>query len=529
MTLADETLFEERTNVPPGWVQTSLHEVVADALIGLVRAKEYQNTYGNGVPYVKMNNVTIDGKVILDDLVYVEVSSEESQRYGLCQGDILFNTRNSSELVGKTGLVRSVAVNPVYNNNLMRIRTASGVSPEFLSYQMCSQGFRGSLAKVKRATTNVAAIYARDLMPLRILLPPTEEQLRIVSKIEELFTELDSAVESLKRVQAQLKRYRQSVLKHAVEGKLTAEWREQHKDQIEPADKLLKRILAERRAKWEERELAKMKAKGKVPKDQSWKKKYKEPEPPNTEGLPELPEGWVWASVLQLATKVTDGVHKTPAYQPTGIPFISVNNMSERGTIDFTGCKFISEEEHQDLYRHCDPEPGDVLLSKVGTVGLTSVVKTVSPFSLFVNAALIKPVYGFVLPEYLSLMIRHGFASRLYKPYVTGSTQQFIGTAKIGQLPIMLPPLEEQLEISNEFAKLLSIAEEMNSSLMAGLRRSYILKQALLRTAFSGKLVPQDPNDEPASVFLEQLCADRRKNDEESKNLQRLRRKSPGT
>ena len=105
-------------------------------------------------------------------------------------------------------------------------------------------------------------------------------------------------MDALQQVQIQLKRYRQSVLKAAVEGRLTAEWREQNKDELEPADKLLERILKERREKWEAEQLANYKAKGKTPPD-NWQSKYKEPKPPNTTDLPELPEGWVWTTFEQ--------------------------------------------------------------------------------------------------------------------------------------------------------------------------------------------------------------------------------------
>jgi len=126
-------------------------------------------------------------------------------------------------------------------------------------------------------------------------LAPLNEQKRIVGEIEKQFSRLDEAVENLKRVKANLKRYKASALKAAVEGKLTEEWRKANPD-AESAGKLLERILAERRKKWEEAELAKMKAKGKVPKDGKWKKKYKEPPQVEESLLPALPNGWAWAN-----------------------------------------------------------------------------------------------------------------------------------------------------------------------------------------------------------------------------------------
>ena len=138
----------------------------------------------------------------------------------------------------------------------------------------------------------------------------TPEQHRIVEAIESYFTRLDDAVATLERVQRNLKRYRASVLKAAVEGRLVpteAELARAEGRDYEPASVLLERILAERRRRWEEAELAKMKAKGKTPKDDKWKAKYKEPVAPDTSNLPDLPEGWCWATVEQLASTVATG------------------------------------------------------------------------------------------------------------------------------------------------------------------------------------------------------------------------------
>ena len=133
-----------------------------------------------------------------------------------------------------------------------------------------------------------------------IPLPPLPEQHRIVAKIEELFTKLDAGKEELLQAKARLKRYHQSVLKAAMDGNLTEDWRKKHGSYIEPASVLLERILKERREKWGAEQLEQMSAKGKMPKDDKWKNKYKEPPGPDTSKLPELPEGWVWVTLPQV-------------------------------------------------------------------------------------------------------------------------------------------------------------------------------------------------------------------------------------
>lgn len=148
-----------------------------------------------------------------------------------------------------------------------------------------------------------------------------------------------------------MKRYKAAVLKAAVEGKLTEEWRKQNPD-VEPAPILLERILAERRTKWEKAEFAKMEAKGKVPKNDKWKKRYKEAEQPKQEDTYEVPETWEWTNLGQLTWSVKDGPHYSPKYSETGIPFISGGNIRPEG-IDFSSTKYISPELHAELSERC--------------------------------------------------------------------------------------------------------------------------------------------------------------------------------
>jgi len=192
--------------VPEGWTWCSLDVVSEQTLLGLDRGRDQQREDPVGVRYVKMNNVSMDGNVHTDDLVYVDASPEEVARYELANGDLLFNTRNSLELVGKVGIVRSVPARTVFNNNLMRIRTCDGVSSVFLGYQMCAPDFRQRMEKVKKATTSVAAVYQKDLLPLVIALPPDREQARIVAEVDRhlsIVREVEAEVDAnLRRAQA---------------------------------------------------------------------------------------------------------------------------------------------------------------------------------------------------------------------------------------------------------------------------------------------------------------------------------------
>lgn len=209
--------------LPEGWAWASVDQLADETMIGLDRGRAQQSDDpATGVPYIKMNNVTMDGRVQCNELVYVPASREETLRFAVGDGDILFNTRNSKELVGKVGLVRNPPTGAIYNNNLMRIRVPAGVSQAFLALQMCSHEFRQRMELVKKATTSVAAVYSKDLLPLAIAFPPLDEQTRIVAEVERRLSvveELESVVSAdLQRAT----RLRQSILHMAFTGGLAA-------------------------------------------------------------------------------------------------------------------------------------------------------------------------------------------------------------------------------------------------------------------------------------------------------------------
>ena len=332
-----------------------------------------------------------------------------------------------------------------------------------------------------------------------IPLPPLPEQHRIVAEIETQFTRLDASVAALRRAQANLKRYRASVLKAACEGRLVpteAELARSEGRDYEPAGVLLERILAERRARWESQE----KRRG----------RYKEPSAPDTSGLPELPEGWVWANLEQLVAVLKNGYSKRPEGD-TGTPILRISAVRPM-SVDLEDVRWVSNAETLTDFLI---QPGDLLFTRyngnpslVGVCGVVPEVErdTLHPDKL-IRASLVTPS---TLPNFVQLVVNVGVSREFLSRRVrTTAGQSGISGTDLKAMPVLLPPLAEQRRIVAEVERRLSVVQQAEATVEASLVRAGRLRQSILKQAFSGKLVPQDPNDEPASALLERIRAER--------------------
>jgi type I restriction enzyme S subunit len=343
---------------------------------------------------------------------------------------------------------------------------------------------------------------AKSLLPI----PPASEQLRIVAKIEELISELDNGIESLKTAQAQLKVYRQALLKHAFEGKLTTQWREANPDKLVTADALLKRIKHERAARYQQ-QIADWESGGKLG---SKPKAPKELPPLTAEelaDLPELPEGWGWVKLGELTWSLKDGPHFSPKYSAEGIPFISGGNVRPEG-VDFSKAKFISKELNEGLSKRCKPEIGDVLYTKGGTTGIARVNTYDIDFNVWVHVAVLK-ITPAVKPFYLQHALNSSFCYAQSQKFTHGVGNQDLGLTRMVNIVLAICTLPEQQEVTNTVDDKMSLLDQLEQTITTSLQQAEALRQSILKKAFTGKLVPQDPNDEPASKLLARIRAER--------------------
>ena len=331
---------------------------------------------------------------------------------------------------------------------------------------------------------------------------PTPEQVRIVTKIDELFSDVDAGVAALERAKAKLKRYRASVLKAAVEGRLTEQWRADNPD-VEPASKLLERILQQRRKYWEEETLRKYQEKGKEP-PKNWKSKYKEPAPVDTSTLPALPDSWCWARVDQVG-HVQLGRQRSPKNRSKDYPtkYMRAANITEQG-LHFADVLDMEFKPHElETYRLA---AGDILVSEASgspdQVGKPAVWNEQLPVCCFQNTVIRlrpSPVLG---SSFLLTIFRHCYVNSVFARIAGGVGINHLSAAKFVNISIPLAPLAEQQVIVDEVDRRLTTIAVLENQIDANLARAARLRQSILKRAFEGKLVDQDPNDEPAATLL---------------------------
>jgi type I restriction enzyme S subunit len=385
------------------------------------------------------------------------------------------------------------------------------LQPEFLFALVQSKNFVEAMSEMVQGAL-YPAVRPKDIAAYLFAFESIAQQTCIVEKLEELLSDLDAGVAELKAAQKKLTQYRQSLLKAAVEGALTAGWRKQNTPS-ETGAQLLARILTERRARWEAKQLAKFKEQGKAP-PKDWQKKYPEPVQPDITGLLELPQGWVWASGEQLCEFITKGT-TPPKEFDTGeekiIPFLRVTNLTNRGTLNLSDEVYVSVQTHSGFLARSSVYPNDVLMNIVGPpLGQVALVPaTFAEWNINQAIAIFRAVSG-VLPQFICRYLLSPVAQQWLKERSKTTAGQTNLTLEVCRsLPFPLPPQGEQRALIDCLEVTMDSMTNQTQSIERSLKQSTAQRQNILRAAFSGQLVPQDASDEPASVLLERIRAER--------------------
>lgn len=383
-----------------------------------------------------------------------------------------------------------------------------GVNERYVAHALTSPKSQRWLAENAKGTAQ-KGVYLKTLGSAEIPVPPVAEQTRIVAKLEELLSDLDAGVAELKAAQKKLAQYRQSLLKAAAEGALTADWRTRNPP-TETGAELLQRILSERRARWEAKQLAKFKEQGKTP-PKDWQKKYPEPVQPDTTSLPELPQGWVWATLGQLLAELTSGSRDwAPYYDRGSCVFVMAQNVRPWRP-DFSFKQFVDPPiDHRDRIRS-EIQIDDLLATIVGanTGQVCRVAEPVTSHFVCQSVALIRLVLPRMAEFVNAVLNSEGHGQRQFREMNYGAGRPHLSFDQLESVVVPLPPPDEQAQVVTRVSDALSTCELLEAELLAVFNQSTAQRQNILRAAFAGQLVPQDPNDEPASVLLERIRVSR--------------------
>ena len=482
------------SDVPNGWTETTLAQI---ALIEVGQSPDSRsyNIEGKGLPFFQ-------GKSEFQT-VFPEIRKWCTDPKKVVEpGDILLSIRAP---VGPTNIAPEESC---IGRGLAGLRAEGEINQSYLFYFL--RNIEPWLS-VQGTGSTFAAISGQFVRDISIPIAPAAEQTRIVEKLEELLSDLDAGVAELKTAQKKLGQYRQSLLKAAVEGALTAVWRK-HNTPSETGAQLLQRILTERRARWEARQLAKFKEQGKTP-PKDWQKKYPEPVQPDTSDLPELPEGWVWASLDMLgeiASGVAKGTKRDSGVVVREVPYLRVANV-QRGYLDLTEVKTILATERD--IAELTLQDGDVLFNEGGDrdklgrgwVWRNQVAECIHQNHVF----RMRPYAADIQQELIS---HHG--NTFGKLWFQNAGKQTTNLASINMtmlraFPVPVAPAVEQQEVLEQIRAQLESLTDQERTIELALKQSAAQRQNILKAAFSGQLVPQDPNDEPASALLERIRAER--------------------
>lgn len=438
------------SGLPPRWIMSTVGQV-GEVSLGRQRAPKYH--HGEGMrPYLRVANVFED-RIDTADVMQMTFSDEEFERYRLQPGDVLLNEGQSPHLLGRPAIYRGQPPDVAFTNSLIRFRAGPGVTPEWalVVFRHCMHSRR--FMRESRITTNIAHLSATRFSSVEFPVPPVAEQRRIVAAIDEQFSRLDAGVAALERARQNLKRIRGAVL-HQIIG---------------------------------------------------------------YDSGAKLPDGWEWVTIRDVAgdysTPVLTGPFGTALSRSDfiahGVPVLTIGCLTSDG-IRLDDAPRVSNAKAETLHRYA-LMPGDVLFSRMATVGRAAVVGETEAGSL-INYHLmrLRLDQSVILPEFLVLLCRGSHAIHQYLSDSNhGVTRPGINTRQLLSLPVALPPIREQRQIVSMAQSADEAVSQLEREAALATARAGTLRSSILKTAFSGKLVPQDEDDELASALLTQIRAGR--------------------
>lgn len=451
--------------LPKGWVWTRLEDACIELIGGGTPSRAVSEYFGGDIIWLTPTEVPKDKIVVLND------SRERITESGLRNSSARIIPKDSVLLTSRAsiGYVAIAGRKVTTNQGFASFVCSNAIYNFYLAHWLWAN--KDKLESNATGTT-FKEISKSKLREFEFPLPPLAEQHRIVAKIEELFTELDVGVESLKKAKAELKRYRQSVLKHAFEGKLTETWRK---------------------------------------KNNGLKAELPEESVLTGEGLAKLPEEWCWVNVGVLSKLIHYGYTASSTNEPVGPKMLRITDI-QNNSVNWDAvpyCKIEPEEKQKYLLKE-----GDLVFARTGaTVGKSFLIRRNIPETVFASYLI-----RLILSDYVEkAFVYNFFQSNEYWLQIRkgqiGIGQPNVNSQVLSRIVLPLPPLAEQHRIVAEIERRFSVVKEVEKTVERSLKESGRLRQSILKRAFEGKLVPQDPKDEPAELLLERIKAEKEERD----------------
>jgi type I restriction enzyme S subunit len=405
----------------------------------------------------------VQKEVDWDDLWFVDSTFLKRKEQIIKKGDILISVSNSLKLLGKVSLIKSIPYVSTLGAFIVNLRVPESLNNKFIFYYLSSLDFKNNVIEKASTTTNISNISAGKLANIFIPIAPLNEQNRIVEKIEGLFSDLDKATEDLKKTREKLKIYRKAVLKAAFEGKLTEEWRKKNISRL--AEEVLK-IKNE-----------------------------------NIDELFKVPKSWKWLKILHIGEVETGTTPRKnvksnygddyPFYKPTDLE-TGINVRNAREYLSVKGLKkarFLPKNS--------------ILVTCIGaTIGKTGIIRLPGASNQQINAII---PYKFTNPDFIYYQVISPYFQEQIISKSSSTTLPILNKSRFKELLIVMATREEQEQILQEIESRLSVCDKVEKTVEQNLNKIEYLRQSILKKAFEGKLVSQDPNDLPAGELLKQI------------------------
>lgn len=486
------------SELPKGWERTLLNGVVDKIVGGGTPSKSVPSYYEGDIPWMTVKDMN---KSYLTDTIdhITQEAIDNSSTNVIPAGTPIIATRMS---LGK--IVRA-SFDSAINQDLKALFVNKEVDDYYFEYWYRSQGLK--IESLGTGTT-VKGVRLEVINALEFPLAPLAEQKRIVEKLDEVLAQVDTIKARLDGIPDLLKRFRQSVLASAVSGKLTEEWRGDHKAE---SKSLVTQIQEARFDLWKEMELAKYREKNKKAPN-SFEKKYKLPdEVPN---IPTgLPGSWSVMNWNQISMWVTYGFTKPMPHVESGPLIVTAKNV-RNGYVCLENIHRTSQEAFSSLKPKDKPTQGDILIVKDGaTTGRASLApdsSTIGEYCISQSVAVVWLKYSPMLRKYLLWVVQDKTTQSKIQEAMAGMAMPHLSITDFGKMPVPIPPITEQQEIVRLVDQYFAFADTIEAQVKKAQSRVDNLTQSILAKAFRGELVPQDPNDEPAEKLLERIAEARK-------------------